>query len=327
MADRHHRHSNSSSDEKKSRRSAGSNEAQYKGSSRENTSSDDSKRPSRSSGNTTHSGFSTFSQTPNIDLYGSSTNPPTNPPSAKTYRATQGVPQNPILYGEYENRTSTSTYPTNPGAHRDDYRDAVASRVPDESPMKKLNDKYKEADDNAERTKEDYKSYRQKYAASDSEMKTEKKAKVPDYQRKYRGVPAGTKQFHENAIPKVESAIYWANKTEKLRTEMATSYVATERSKKSADGHKKRATQMSQSAEKLKGYLEAHKKALDQFEQAETSAEEATRARLERMAVGDEEHSDHERQHRPEQRPNRSEPRSSRKGKEREEDPTRRRRD
>jgi hypothetical protein len=77
--------------------------------------------------------------------------------------------------------------------------------------MAQLNEEYKNADANAEQTKETYKSYRKKYAATDSELKAEKKAKTSSDERRYRGVPAGTRRFHEGAIPLVKTAIYWAD--------------------------------------------------------------------------------------------------------------------
>ncbi|TGO31404.1 hypothetical protein BHYA_0979g00010 [Botrytis hyacinthi] len=286
-----------------SRRSANSNEAQYKGSSREQTSSDDSnKRPSRGSGHTTQSdrttqsGFSNFSQNPDRNLYGSSTNPQANPQSEEAYRRTQGVPQNPILYGESAGRSSTSTYPTNPEEHRDVYRDAVARGVPEDSQMRKLNKKYKDADANATQAKESYKEYRKKYAATTNDVKEERKAlkegRISEDERAFRGAPAGTRKFHEKALRLVDSAIKLADETDELRTEMSESYVATEPSKKAADGHRKRATQMSQSAAKLRINYKDHENALSQFDQAEAAAQEAARAQLSRMAVQDEEDSD-----------------------------------
>lgn len=73
--------------------------------------------------------------------------------------------------------------------------------------MKKLNDKYKKADNMTEEAKKAYRSHRKNEAAKESDMKAEKKAKLPEKQRKYRGVPAGTKEFHEKAISLVKHAI------------------------------------------------------------------------------------------------------------------------
>ncbi|THV43904.1 hypothetical protein BGAL_0821g00010 [Botrytis galanthina] len=283
--------------------SGGSNKAIYYGTSRDNTSSDDSKkRPSRGSGqtaqsgNTTQSGFSNFSQNPDRNLYGSSTNPQANPQSEEAYRRTQGVPRNPILYGETTGRSSTSTYPTNPEEHRDVYRDAVARGVPEDSQMRKLNKKYKDADENATQAKEVYREYRTEHAATTNDVKAERKAlkegRISEDERAFRGAPAGTRRFHEQALRLVNRAIKWADETDELRTEMSESYVATERSKKAADGHRKRATQMSQSAAKLRVNRTDHEKALDQFDQAEAAAQEAARAQFSRMAVQDEDDSD-----------------------------------
>ncbi|PQE05076.1 hypothetical protein CJF31_00006049 [Rutstroemia sp. NJR-2017a BVV2] len=269
-------------------RSGGSNKAQYYGTSRSGTSG--------SSSEETRSGFSNFSQNPDADRYISSTYPRTNPPSAQTYRTTQGVPQNPIQYGNYDGRTSTSTNPTRPDGQRDVYRNAVADGVPADSAMARLNEEYKRADAKAEETKETYRNYRKEHAASGSDIKAEKKAREKNskLQRTYRGLPAGTRRFHEHAISLVRHAIHWAEVTNRLRTEMAATYVATEPSKKSADGHQKRASDKAKSADKLRENLREHLKAIDDFNQAEAAVASELAAQAARMTVADEESSDNE---------------------------------
>ncbi|KAM0168014.1 hypothetical protein ACHAPF_011419 [Botrytis cinerea] len=267
------------------------------------------------SSDTAHSGFSNFSQTPNAGLHVSITNSPPNPRSAEAHRATKGVPKDKILYGNFEGRVSTSTYPTKPEVERDAYRDAVADNVPANSNMKKLNDKYKKADNMTEEAKKAYRSHRKNEAAKESDMKAEKKAKLPEKQRKYRGVPAGTKEFHEKAISLVKHAIECAKQAENLRDQMATDYIATEPSKKSADGHKKRATQQGQSASKFRDNLEDHKKAIDSFNTAETASIAALNDRMKRVAVGDQEESDTDQEGSEQPRSGRSETKLIKKGK------------
>ncbi|KAM0124447.1 hypothetical protein ACHAO1_011036 [Botrytis cinerea] len=304
-------HNYSSSDGRHSaKRSAGSNEAQYQGTSRSGSSAEESSGTARS-------GFSNFSQTPNAGLHVSITNSPPNPRSAEAHRATKGVPKDKILFGNFEGRVSTSTYPTKPEVERDAYRDAVADNVPADSNMKKLNDKYKKADNMAEEAKKAYRSHRKSEAAKESDMKAEKKARLPEEQRKYRGVPAGTKEFHEKAISLVKHAIECAKQAENLRDQMATDYIATEPSKKSADGHKKRATQQGQSASKLRDNLEDHKKAIDSFNAAETARIAALNDRMKRVAVGDQEESDTDQEDSKQPRSGRSGTKPSKKEKER----------
>ncbi|KAK6599902.1 hypothetical protein H4I96_07228 [Botrytis cinerea] len=134
----------------------------------------------------------------------------------------------------------------------------------------------KKADNMTEEAKKAYRSHRKNEAAKESDMKAEKKAKLPEKQRKYRGVPAGTKEFHEKAISLVKHAIECAKQAENLRDQMATDYIATEPSKKISRWDN----------------LEDHKKAIDSFNTAETTSIAALNDRMKRVAVGDQEESD-----------------------------------
>lgn len=96
---------------------------------------------------------------------------------------------------------------------------------------------------------------------------------------------------------------------------MATDYIATEPSKKSADGHKKRATQQGQSASKFRDNLEDHKKAIDSFNTAETASIAALNDRMKRVAVGDQEESDTDQEGSEQPRSGRSETKLIKKGK------------
>jgi hypothetical protein len=98
---------------------------------------------------------------------------------------------------------------------------------------------------------------------------------------------------------------------------MGSSYVATEPSKKSADGHRKRASDKAKSADKLRENLRDHQTAVNAFIQAQAAVEIALAERAARMKVADDEPSDDDDRHR--RRRTNQEPRESKgKGKRRE---------
>ncbi|PQE30200.1 hypothetical protein CJF32_00003652 [Rutstroemia sp. NJR-2017a WRK4] len=295
--------------------SGGSNVAQYRGSSRYGSSSGSDDASART-------GFSNFSQNPRLPQPGQvapNSYPSQTPQSALAYRARQGVPQNPILYGDFQGRASTSTYPTNPDLfkeHRDDYRTAVATGVPAGSPMAQLGGNYKTADDTAVADKEACNKYRKDNAASDKEAKADRKrnAKDPTIPRAYKGTPAGNKEFHQEAMRLLIIAIRSANLAANLRKQMAHTYPATEKDKRAADGHRTRAEQWVKSAANMTSSYRDHQNALSELIQGETAAAAAQAAKEAREAAGDQESSDNE----PQQRRPKTTKQSNREGKRRE---------